>query len=95
MRKLREGVRGPCQTRTMLSLPRKDPDHCDSAAHDPDLGVTLPAVLPLAGGALWSLFGVQDRSTLGQKQTLEAKPQMTKTLDFGLGGQLGRVVPLS
>lgn len=65
MRKLREGVHGPCQTRTMVSLPRKDPDHCHSAAHDPDLGVTLPAVLPLVGGALWSLFGSPGQKHFG------------------------------
>lgn len=62
MRKLREGVCGPCQTRTMLSSPRKDPDHCHSAAHDPDQAPPHPTALPVAGEALWSLSG-----SLGQK----------------------------
>lgn len=65
MRKLREGVWGPGLTRTVLSSPRKDPDHCHSAAHDSDQAVTLLAALPLAGEALWSLSGSLGRKHFG------------------------------
>lgn len=53
-----------------------------------------PAALPLAREATWSLFGVHARSSLGQRQTLKAGPQVTRVLVVWLGNLEG-LGPLS
>lgn len=74
-----------------LSPPSQGSDRCHSAAHDSGQSVTLPLELTLAKEALRSLFG-----HLGQKQLraeADSGPQLTRVLDFGLVGHLGRLGP--